>query len=488
MKYIEKRVVFAPAEVRRAPGTRDHPIVGSAPRLMTAMDLGEYGYMEEEYIVGDYANVYSWPKEQPRPIIISGGMYRTRILVRKPVDPKKFSGNVCMESFNGSFTIDHCNAGWGLCHEYMMESGDAWVGYTKDGNCVEELKTIDPDRYGALGYPNPRTPEECGETGWDPFLAYCAANNMLESFPIKLDPAYERGLTYDAMYQIAALIKRCAPGDPFAGYEVATLIAFGINDYNTHIAGLHPYLRGTGDRPLVDGYLMYMSGEGGQLNYAEPCFPLDDERCLRTCDVPAIKIQTAGDLGGHLPHPLWAALWRCEDGDAPGGQMRWYEIPGLGVHAAFRSDKFFFSGEEDYARAGAQPRKSSWDYWNQMSRHIMVGALHNMKAWIREKKLPPRAEKILVDCAYPNLSFHTDGHGNHIGGIRHPYVEVPIGVFDDNSQIEFFDRAKRDSLYADQREYVGKVRACATQMVRDGWILPYAVSELVKQAEELGWR
>ena len=484
MNYIEKKLTPLPHEVRLLPVTEDSYPICSASRLVSPMDLSEYGYVEEEYILSGEADIYSWPKGEERPIVVGKGPYCTRILVRKPADPARFSGFVEMESFNGSFKIDHANAGWGLNHEYILESGDAWVGYTKDGNCVQSLLTINPERYAGLGYPNPKPEAERGKQGWDPFIEYYTQHKVYH--PITDDNTYERGLTYEAMFQIAALLKRCAPGDPFHGYNVRKVLGFGINDYNAQIAALHPYMRMAEDKPVMDGYLMYMSGEGGQLNYNEDCFPLDDERCCRTCDVPVIKIQTAGDLGGELPHPLWAALWRCEDGDEPGKQMRWYEIPGLGVHAAFRSDKLFFACDEDYEKLGKMEFKQ-YPYWNQMSRHIMVGALHNLKAWIDEGILPPKAEKIRIHGAYPSIELDLDEDGNHLGGIRHTYLEVPIARYGEDSSIVMFDKEKRDSLYKDQADYVAKVRASAEKMVRDRWILPVAVEALVEQAESLEW-
>ena len=484
MKSIQKCVIPYPNEVRRLPITETDFPIGAAKRLATPMDLSEYGYVEEEYIVGGNANVYSWPKTEERPVITGEGPYRTRILVRKPADPGRFSGVVAIESFNGSYKVDHANAGWGLNHEYLIASGDAWIGYTKDGNCVESLLTINPERYAGLGYPNPKPAAERGEPGWDPFLEYCKLHNA--RFPITIDPAYERGLTYDAMYQIVALARRCGPGDPFEGYGVRRVIAFGINDYNTHVAALHPYLRLAGGRPAVDGYLMYMSGEGGQLNFNEDCFALDDERCRRTCDVPVIKIETSGDLRGDLPHPLWAALWRCEDGDAPGRQMRWYEIPGLGVAAAFRSDELFFVCDEDYQKVG-KVEPNVYPYWNQMSRHIMVGAYHNLKQWVDGGILPPKADRISLHGRYPDIVLDLDADGNHIGGIRHTYLEVPIARFGEDSSIVMFDREKRDRLYPTKRDYVMKVRESAERMVKDRWIRPEAVAALVEQAESLDW-
>lgn len=488
MKRLQRKTVNPPEEVRFLEETPDSRPLAGAAWLQTPIRLSDYDYIEEEYIVGSGACVYSWPKGEETPVVLrEDGRYRTRILVRKPRDPAKFSGTVAIESFNGSFTIDHQSSGWGLNHEPILAAGDAWVGYTKDYNCLISLLRFDPVRYAGVGFPNPKPPAERGAAGWDPYLEYCRIFGA--EFPLPLDSAYERGLTYDAAFQIAALCKSRLPGMPFSGLDVKCVIGFGINDYNTFIAALHPHLRMDDGSPVFDGYLMYMSGEGGALNYEEDMFPFTDERCRRGCDVPVIRFQTAGDLFGDLPHPLWAALWRSEDSDAPENRMRWYEIPGLGVKAAFRQDESAFACDEDYARIGLKNKAGgpNGEYWNQMCLHLMNGAYENLKKWISDGTVPPRAERIRVRGSYPDIAIETDALGNHLGGIRHTYVEVPIAILGADSGIRMLGRAAKEKLYSSQEVYVNQVRAHAEKMVRQRWILPDAVDALVKQAAQIEW-
>jgi len=489
MHPLSGKAVPLPTEIRLLAVTRDSRPLAGAAWLKTPLCLEDYGYVEEEYIVGGSACVYAWPESAPAPVVLrEDGAYRTRILVRKPRDPARFSGTVALESFNGSFQIDHQSGGWGLNHDCILAAGDVWVGYTKDANCIHSLLRFDKARYEGVGFPNPKPESERGEAGWDPMLEYCRAHN--KEFPLTLDPSYERGLTYDAAFQIAMLCKSGEPGAPLADYRTERVIGFGINDYNTFISALHPYLRMPGGAPVFDGYLMYMSGEGGALNNEQDMFPLTDERCRRGCDVPVIRIQTAGDLLGDLPHPLWAALWRAEDSDARESRMRWYEIPGLGVRAAFRQDQSAFACDEDYARLGISNRANDFHprYWNRMCLHLMNGAYENLKAWIIRDVPPPKADRIRISGAYPDLCIETDALGNHLGGIRHTYVEVPVAVFGEDSGIRMLDRAARERLYSSQDEYVSRVREHAGQMARQGWILPSAVESLVQQAAQIEWQ
>lgn len=57
-----------------------------------------------------------------------------------------------------------------------------------------------------------------------------------------------------------------------------------------------------------------------------------------------------------------------------------------------------------------------------MCRHIYAGAYHNLKLWILQGILPPKADVIQLTGEYPKMDFVVDEHGNHIGGVRHPYM------------------------------------------------------------------
>ncbi len=170
--------------------------------------------------------------------------------------------------------------------------------------------------------------------------------------------------------------------------------------------------------------------------------------------------------------------------------MRWYEIPGLGVTGCFRQDKSSIACDADYTKLGIDShiyKKPTVEYWNQMCVHIVVGAYHNLKVWIGEGTPPPRAENISLSGSYPDVRFNLDPYGNHIGGIRHTYLEVPIAVFNDAINIEFFDKSLKNILYAGKSDYISKVRAHAEKMVKERWFLPSAVKMLVEQAEGIEW-
>ena len=58
---------------------------------------GKQGYVEEEYLVSGTANVYDWPAGGPAVVRTPDAPYTTRVVVRRPANPRRFSGNVVVE-------------------------------------------------------------------------------------------------------------------------------------------------------------------------------------------------------------------------------------------------------------------------------------------------------------------------------------------------------------------------------------------------------
>ena len=144
---MNRQLTLPPKTVRFVPTTEKSYPFGAASRQIEPIDLAAVGYIEEEYIIGGNANVYTWPEWQQHPSIrTKDAPYVTRILVRTPADPSKFSGNVFVELNNWAHFYDRPIAGWIQCAPYFLDSGDVWVGLTVRARCIESLKTFDPQR------------------------------------------------------------------------------------------------------------------------------------------------------------------------------------------------------------------------------------------------------------------------------------------------------------------------------------------------------
>src|ERR1700722_6401993 len=138
---------------------------GTAPDVMRDYDLATLGYRETEFSLEGSASSYELQGERGedgRWNVTTGAEapFRTRFVVRRPVDPERFSGTVVVEWHNVSAGIDAA-PDWGFFHRHLAAQGHAWVGVSAqkvgiDGGGVVEsihLKLLAPERYKDLEHP-----------------------------------------------------------------------------------------------------------------------------------------------------------------------------------------------------------------------------------------------------------------------------------------------------------------------------------------------
>ena len=168
------------------------PLMASSA-LQYVVDLSALGYVEEEFFVSGGANVYDWAANGALSVRTPAAPYTTRILLRRPADPGRFSGNVIVEIANGARRFDF-NFAWGVSHAHFIENGDAFVVLTLQQANLEGLKAFDPVRYAPLSMANPTPDETCvsGRGGGPPTTS-----------------TFEEGLRYDILSQVAALLRAC---------------------------------------------------------------------------------------------------------------------------------------------------------------------------------------------------------------------------------------------------------------------------------------
>src|ERR1019366_7570821 len=133
-----------PAEIQAVMVSDTHPLDASV------VNLTKYGYEEQEYYASGTANRYRIKNPSGTATLVdSGHPYKTRIVVRKPLDPKRFNGIVVVEWYNVSAGqgIDFC---WGGSYDYLMREGYAWVGVSAQRVGIKQLNTWSPARYGSL--------------------------------------------------------------------------------------------------------------------------------------------------------------------------------------------------------------------------------------------------------------------------------------------------------------------------------------------------
>ena len=94
-------------------------------------------------------NRYDTPALATARILDADHPYQTRILVRRPVDSRRFNGTVVVEWDNVTNGFDADNM-WFFAWEHLLRGGYAWVGVSVQRVGVEKLRDWNASRYGAL--------------------------------------------------------------------------------------------------------------------------------------------------------------------------------------------------------------------------------------------------------------------------------------------------------------------------------------------------
>jgi hypothetical protein len=117
------------------------------------LDLTAYGYLEEEYFLSGTANVYD--EDQTGNMFLRHEVlpYKNRILVRRPADPKKFSGRIYIDILNATNNFDIEDL-WLRSYLWILENGHGYIGVTSKPVCVMSLKYFDYARYAGLNWPS----------------------------------------------------------------------------------------------------------------------------------------------------------------------------------------------------------------------------------------------------------------------------------------------------------------------------------------------
>ena len=113
-------------------------------RIQQVVDLDGAGYVEEEFFVSGTGNAYDWAQDGSLSVLASGLPYTTRIMVRRPVNASRFSGNVVVELINNSRTYDWPMA-WSVLFPHILESGHAYVGISIRPRGIDSDEEVQPD-------------------------------------------------------------------------------------------------------------------------------------------------------------------------------------------------------------------------------------------------------------------------------------------------------------------------------------------------------
>jgi hypothetical protein len=155
------------------------------------------------------------------------------------------------------------------------------------------------------------------------------------------------------------------------------------------------------------------------------------------------------------------------------------------------------TGNSAAAQDSCQPTNvSPSDFPN---RYAMYAAWQNLDRWVRRGTAPPRAPLLQLKQQAPGAAFDPasafveDSHGNAVGGVRTPAVDVPtarwVGAKTGAFRCLFegykkpFGTAKLRSLYPDHDAYVSRMKRSAAALEQAGWLTAADAKEIIADAE-----
>lgn len=446
----------------------------------TTFPLADVGYQRQEYFYAGQAKAYVndaplTPDGNWQVSPADSASYKTRMLVYRPIDPAHFNGTVIVEWLNVSGGVDAATD-WVVLHNELVRSGYAWVGISAQKMGIDggvppasplpvaiPLKLINPLRYASLVHPG-------------------------DSF------------SYDMYAQAAQAIRHPQGVAPLGDLVAQRVIAAGESQ---SAARLTTFIDAFGPRTdLFDGYFVH-SRLGFIPDFGGASAPLSQtpQVDITTPDVvrfrtdlgkPVMDFQTETDL-----FVLGAYSSRQDDSS----NFRLWEVPGAAHADTYITGDGFTDEGNDVATATPRetnrpgPIGSCPETINSAPQHHFVAeaAIHALNEWLVDGTAPPSAPRITINAAGDGVE--RDAHGNALGGIRTPYVDVPTALLsgenastqDDGGicflvgKTQLFDAVTLSALYASHDAYVAAVSAAAQDAVDKGFLLGND-AQLINQA------
>ncbi len=453
------------------------PVPGAPTIHIGAYDIGELGYAAEEFFVAGEATSYA----TPGPLAPDGrwqaapaghAAYKTRLIVLRPKDAARFNGTVAVEWLNVSGGLD-APADWLMAHREFVREGYAYVMVSAQKVGVEggpslgadmSLKKTNPARYGGLSHPG------------DAFA-------------------------YDIFSDAGRLVRRTGQGAIMGPLVPKRVLAAGESQsahfMTTYVNAIDPLAK------VYDGFLIHSRFAGAA--------PLDGRSMMggQATDmpgavkfrpdlrVPVLTVITETDLVGAARSGYFAA--RQPDTE----RLRVWEVPGT-AHA----DNYTVqvapidtgSAPLDSIVAAYAPTSSLMGQklakpinFAPQHHYVVEAAFSSLDRWVRTGRPPAKAPRIqLSDGSPPALVL--DANGLAKGGIRTPWVDVPIartsGVGNGGNIMaslfgsgEVFDAATVARLYpGGKADYLRRFGSALDSAIRAGFILAADRREILELA------
>ncbi len=428
------------------------------PESAHALDLAANGYEEHEYFASGTATAFkadSMPSDGKWTITpTTTASYKTRILVRRPTNPAHFNGTVIVEWMNVS--AGESAPDWDFLNPMLMRDGYAYVAVSAQALGVDGGKSL-------LG-----TPNAAGAT---------PSGGLVGGEPDRYGSLHHPGDQYalDMFAQIGQALRATQPA-ALGGLKPKHTLAIGESQSAFYLTTFADALQPRTN--TFDGIFIHSRGGSGASlsgsSIASSNGP-DDLRIRTDLKVPVFMSQTQTDL--------------IELGYAPARQpntdkIRTWEIAGT-AHA------------DAYTVGAAASILGCTTPVNSGPQHNVVQAAFTaFDKWVDNGTPPPSPAPFKLSSTEPP-TLALDAHGNVIGGVRTPAVDVPVstlsgapaagaseicGLF---GSTVAFSPAQLASLYGTQSNYIAAYTKSLDKAVAEGYILPADKASLLAAAHQV---
>lgn len=349
--------ITAPAAVFAEPAPVAAPLVTAAPKVgemwaESSIDESRFGLVEEEFFFEGTTT--------------TGVPYKSRMIVRRPQDARRFNGTVVVEWMNASSGSD-------LDVDYMsllpliQREGYAYVAVTAQQATVKFLGERNRARYGTL--------------------------HMTDDQP--------QNAAFEVFSQAGQALRSKSRGvDPLGGLKARVLIATGQSQSSGRLTTFVNSVHGARLAPVYDAVLLH-SGGG-----APTSFPL-----------PILKLNSENEAPGYFGSR-----------GVTNARYRYWEVPGTahqpndGTEPTLKllsATRPFPRCPFPYQGAGGPVPIDP----------VMRAGVRYLDRWVRTGEAMPAAPLIEMDPATEGNRgvIRRDRYGNALGGMRMPQLEAPTG-------------------------------------------------------------
>src|SRR5437588_5339171 len=377
-----------------------------SPAETTQFALAPYGYTEQEFLASGTAagNMAGYPQTQS----YAAASFTTRIIVRRPLNPKRSNGTVVLEWMNVSLQQD-TDVYWIEDYRELLRDGFTYVGVSVQPTGIP-LATQDPVRYGQVRIP-PYTP------------------NADTVNPAQGGPSYGESI----FTQIAHALKSSAGSAVLGGAPARRIIAVGESQSALRLSCY--LLDAKPVDPVFNGFIVDHGECAGPTANASTPFAYDPE-------VPTIFLDGMAESRPGMRNRSHLRVWEIAGashvdawlGAYGKAEHNWDDTGTPQDYSQHSAGDWGLEGgqggicslftAQDPVRADELPQQYTHDT-----------AFAALQRWIKTGRHAPATPPLKFDSkgtASPDGAgggVDADRYGNALGGIRLPQIQVPVAQY-----------------------------------------------------------